>query len=176
MNIASALQGLASLMWLVALGLLGFAVFNAARGRRFLGGATLVVGAVVVAVALTSVAAGLVFIQPDERGVVVSSLQAEGYRSQVLTPGLRWFVPFAETVRTYTISRQTYTMATTSGEGQIQGDDSIQARTKDGQQVFIDASVIFSIDPDKVIPMHITWQNRFQDEVVRPLSRSAIRD
>ncbi len=67
-------------------------------------------------------------------------------------------------------------MATTTGEGQVAGDDSIQARTRDGQQVFIDASVIYSIDPAHLIELHITWQNRFEDNVVRPVARSAIRD
>jgi regulator of protease activity HflC (stomatin/prohibitin superfamily) len=67
-------------------------------------------------------------------------------------------------------------MATAATEGAVQGDDSIQCRTKDGQQVFIDASVIYSIDPAHVINLHITWQNRYQDNVVRPVVRSAIRD
>jgi regulator of protease activity HflC (stomatin/prohibitin superfamily) len=67
-------------------------------------------------------------------------------------------------------------MSSTPGEGQVQGDDSVQTRTKDGQQVFIDASVTYSIDPAKVIDLHITWQNRFQDELVRPQSRGIVRD
>ncbi len=67
-------------------------------------------------------------------------------------------------------------MATTTGEGQVTGDDSIQCRTKDGQQVFIDASVIYSIDPVHLINLHITWQGRFEESVVRPVVRSAIRD
>ncbi|HLE28952.1 MAG TPA: SPFH domain-containing protein [Anaerolineales bacterium] len=176
MNIASLLQGLASLAWLLAIGALGFAVFNAARGRRFAGGAALLVGAMVAAVVLTIVAAGLVFIEPDERGVVISALDPKGYRDQALTPGLRWVIPFAERVQKYTISRQTYTMSATAAEGQVEADDSIRARTKDGQEVFVDASVIYAIDPDKVVALHITWQSRYQDEVIRPLSRGIIRD
>jgi prohibitin 1 len=176
MNIAALLQGLASLAWLAAIGALGFAVFSAARGRRFFGGAALVVGAVVVAILLTSVAAGLVFLQANEYGVVVSALQPKGYRDKAIGPGLHWIVPFAESVQKYSIAKQTYTMSTATGEGQVSGDDSVQARTKDGQQVFIDASVTYSIDPAKVIDLHITWQNRFQDELVRPQSRGIIRD
>lgn len=176
MNIAVLLQGLASLAWLAAIGALGFAVFSAARGRRFVGGAALVVGAVVLAILLTSVSAGLVFLQADEYGVVISALQPRGYRDQAIGPGLHWIVPFAESVQKYSIKKQTYTMSSTPGEGQVQGDDSVQTRTKDGQQVFIDASVTYSIDPAKVIDLHITWQNRFQDELVRPQSRGIVRD
>src|SRR5262249_44907589 len=36
--------------------------------------------------------------------------------------------------------------------------------------------VIYSIDPTQLINLHITWQNRFEDNVVRPVARAAIRD
>jgi len=125
---------------------------------------------------LTTVSAGLVFIQADQRGVVISAVAPKGYREQPLQPGLRWVIPFAENVRFYSISRQTYTMSVAANEGDIQGDDSIRARTRDGQEVNIDASVIYSIDPNKIIQMHIEWQDRYQDAVVRPLARGIIRD
>jgi regulator of protease activity HflC (stomatin/prohibitin superfamily) len=99
-----------------------------------------------------------------------------GYREQALQPGLRWIIPFAETVVKYPISRQTYTMSIAPEEGQIQGDDSIEARTADGQKVLIDASVIFAIDPTKVTQVHITWQDRYANDLVRAVSRGVIRD
>lgn len=67
-------------------------------------------------------------------------------------------------------------MSSTSSEGAAQGGDSIQARTKDGQQVFIDASVIYAVDPTQLIKLHINWQNRYEENVVRPVTRAAIRD
>jgi regulator of protease activity HflC (stomatin/prohibitin superfamily) len=127
---------------------------------------------------LSILGAGLVFIEPNERGIVISpySFRAPlGYLPNALTPGLRWIVP-GERVQTYPISKQTYTMSAATNEGQIPGDDSIRARTKDGQEVFIDASVIFSIDPTKVIDLHISWQSRYQDELVRPTARGIVRD
>jgi regulator of protease activity HflC (stomatin/prohibitin superfamily) len=36
--------------------------------------------------------------------------------------------------------------------------------------------VIYSIDPTMVVPLHINWQDRYQDNVVRPLARGIIRD
>jgi len=72
---------------------------------------TVVLGIVGIAVLLTIVAAGLVFIQPEERGVVISAFAEKGYREQALQPGLNWVIPFAETVVIYPISRQTYTMS-----------------------------------------------------------------
>lgn len=176
MNIAIALQGLASFSWLLVIGLIILAVFRTTRGRPLKGAGSMVVVLIVLAVVLSTVSAGLVFVQPDERGVVVSAVEEKGYRDVPLQPGLRWVIPFAENVQLYSISRQTYTMSMATTEGDVLGDDSIRARTKDGQEVFIDASVIYSIDPEKVVMLHIDWQNRFQDEVVRPLSRGIIRD
>jgi regulator of protease activity HflC (stomatin/prohibitin superfamily) len=130
----------------------------------------------VAAILLTAVGAGLVFLQANEYGVVISAFQPNGYRTQALGPGLHWIIPFIESVQKYSIARQTYTMSSTTSEGAVQGDDSIQARTKDGQQIFIDASVIYAVDPTQLIPLHITWQNRYEENVVRPVSRAAIRD
>ncbi|MCJ7585006.1 MAG: prohibitin family protein [Anaerolineales bacterium] len=176
MNIASVLQGLATFSWLLVVGVIALAVVRATRAKPMKGAVSITIGMIVFSLVLTTVSAGLVFIQPDERGVVVSAVSPKGYRDQTLQPGLRWVIPFAENVRLYSISRQTYTMSVAPAEGQIQGDDSIRARTKDGQEVNVDASVIYSIDPNKIIQMHIEWQDRYQDAVVRPLARGVIRD
>ncbi len=176
MDIASVLQALASLAWLVALGALGFAVFSAARGRKFIGGAATVIIAVVAALLLTGVAAGLVFVQPDELGIVITAIGRGGIRPDPLGPGLHWIVPFAERVERYSILRQTYTMSSVTGEGQTAGDDSIQVRTKDGQQVYIDASVIYAVDPAKVVKLYTTWKKDYENGLVRPQSRGVIRD
>jgi regulator of protease activity HflC (stomatin/prohibitin superfamily) len=176
MNIATFLRALSSISWVVALGVIVLAVMRSAQGRSFRPAASLVIGAVVIALVLTAVSAGLVFIQPEERGIVISAVASQGYRETILQPGLRWVIPFAENVVTYPISRQTYTMSIAPGEGQIQGDDSVAARTSDGQGVLIDASVIYAVEPTKVIDVHITWQSRYAQDLVRPLSRGIIRD
>jgi regulator of protease activity HflC (stomatin/prohibitin superfamily) len=176
MNLANFIQGLATVVWLVTVGVIVLAVVRASRGRPIKRAASIVIGLVVFAVLFTSVGAGLVFLQADENGIVISALEPKGYRPQPLGTGLHWVIPFVENVRTYSIAKQTYTMSSTATEGQTLGDDSIQARTKDGQQVFIDASVIYAIDPAHLVDLHITWQNRYQDNVVRPVARAAIRD
>ena len=178
MNIVTLIRSLGGLAWIAAIGLGMFAVARASRNQK-VGGLTSTATIMVVAAAvLTILGSGLVFIEPNERGVVVSPYGFRaplGYLPDPLTPGLRWIVP-GERVQTYAISRQTYTMSAATAEGQVQGDDSIRARTKDGQEVFIDASIIYSVDASKVIQLHIEWQNRFESEVVRPTARNAIRD
>jgi regulator of protease activity HflC (stomatin/prohibitin superfamily) len=176
MNVAEVLRILSTLSWLLALAVIVLAVVRAGRNQPVKAAGSLVVGAVVVALLLTVVSAGLVFIQPEERGVVISAVAPEGYRSQGLQPGLHWIIPFAENVIRYPISRQTYTMSVAPSEGQVAGDDSVDTRTSDGQQVKIDASVIYSIKPTEVVNVHIAWQDRYSADLVRPLTRGIIRD
>jgi regulator of protease activity HflC (stomatin/prohibitin superfamily) len=175
MNVTVAFQGIATIAWLVVLVVIGLAVFRAARGKPFRAAGWLVLGAGIVALLATSLSAGLVFVQPTDRGVVISALD-KGVRQEALQPGLNWIVPFLENVIEYPISRQTYTMSIAAEEGQIQGDDSVEARTSDGQVVKVDASVIFSVDPDRVVEVHIKWQNQYVNNLVRAVSRGVIRD
>jgi regulator of protease activity HflC (stomatin/prohibitin superfamily) len=176
MNVASIVKLFAAGAWMAFLGLLAIVVLRASRSKNVKGPVTFMVILLAGAVILTTVASGLVFIKPEERGVVISALQPTGIRSQPLQPGLRWIIPFFESVVTYRISRQTYTMSIADREGDIQGDDSIAARTADGQEIFVDASVIYSIDPAQVVKVHVDWQDRYTDGLVRPLSRGVIRD
>jgi regulator of protease activity HflC (stomatin/prohibitin superfamily) len=116
------------------------------------------------------------FLQADEYGIVKSYIQPNGYRNKPIGPGLHLIIPGIESIQKYSIASQTYTMSSTNSEGTVQGDDSIQARTKDGQQIFIDASVIYGVDPNQLVQLHIKWQNRYEDMVVRPVARAAIRN
>jgi len=174
-SLVSIISFLAAMAWLAVFSVLALVVIRATRNRPMANGWVLVLTTAGVALVLNIIAAGLVFIEPSERGVVVS-IAAGGVRQQALQPGLHWVIPFAETVVHYPISRQTYTMSIAAEEGAVQGDDSIEARTSDGQVVLVDASVIFALDPTKVVNVHIEWQDRYLDGVVRPISRGVIRD
>ncbi len=132
-------------------------------------------GLVLFAVLLTLLVNSLVFIQPQEVGVVVNLLAPRGYREEPLYSGLNWITPFVARVYRYPVSWQTYTMSSTPGEGQRPGDDSVSARTSDGQEVFLDLSLIYAIDAPQAVRVHIGWQNRYPEDFVRPLLRSTIR-
>jgi regulator of protease activity HflC (stomatin/prohibitin superfamily) len=176
MNIASVFQGIASIAWIGFLALLVLTIMRASRNQPTKGFGTGVIALAIVALVMTAAGAGMVFLQADQYGVVISAFQPNGYRPQPLGPGLHLIIPGIESVQVYSVARQTYTMSSSAAEGQISGDDSIEARTKDGQQVYIDASVIYAIDPTQLINLHKVWQNRYQDNVVRPIVRAAIRD
>jgi regulator of protease activity HflC (stomatin/prohibitin superfamily) len=175
MNIASLIKVVAVIFWIVFFLLLGLVAYRSAKRNPLPKGKTWIIIALVAAFVLTTLSSGLVFINPEERGVVISAVSPTGYRAEPLTPGLRWIIPFAETVVRYPISKQTYTMSIASNEGQVQGDDSITARTFDGQQIYVDASVIYEINPAKVVQVHIQWQDRYPD-LIRAQARGIIRD
>jgi regulator of protease activity HflC (stomatin/prohibitin superfamily) len=176
MNIATLLTGIATVAWVAFVGAVALVIVRATRSKPMHGGGLAILVTAVIAILMTSLSSGVVFINPQERGLVLSALSSTGYRQDTLTPGIHFIIPGFEQVIRYPISRQTYTMSASTGEGQVTGDDSITARTSDGQEVFIDASVIYTIDPAQVIKLHIEWQNRYQDELVRPQSRGIIRD
>ncbi len=175
MNIVAFVRSAGFLALLVAIGLTVLATARTGRNQGAKGIGTSAVIMFVVASILIIVSLGVVFVEPDERGVVIT-ISKGGILPNALEPGIHLIIPVVQRVETYSIARATYTMATTAGEGQVQGDDSIEARTKDGQQVYIDASVIYSVDPTKLVNLHITWKHTYQDNVVRPVARSAIRD
>jgi len=176
MRITDIITGLSALLWAAALGLFILITVQSTRGQKIRNSRTLIIIMLSSALVVTTLGAGLVFVEPHERGVIISAIAEKGYRETVLQPGLRWIMPFVERVERYPISRQTYTMSIAAFEGDIQGDDSITARTADGQEIFVDASVIYQINPSKVVDIHILWQKRYSSDLIRAQSRGIIRD
>ncbi len=176
MNIASIFRLIATVLWLAAFALLALSIVRAGQNRPIRRSGALIMSAFVVAVIVSLIGIGMIFVQPQERGVVVSAISPKGYREQALQPGLNWIIPGLENVVYYPVQKQNYTMSIAPQEGNIIGDDSITARTADGQQILVDASVIYHINPTEVISVHIDWQERYKDELIRPLSRAVIRD
>ncbi len=127
-------------------------------------------------VALNTLGAGLVFIDQFESGVVVSPLSAGGVRPDPIGPGVHFVTPFIESVDRFTVAKQEYTMSGQTNEGAQQGNDAVEARTSDGQQVYIDATVRYYADPAQVVSLRRTWQgqDRYISGFVRPTTRNVI--
>ncbi len=134
-----------------------------------------VILALSIASILSLLSAALVFIEPQEVGVVISVISPNGYREDPLRSGLHVIVPLAERVVRYPIYWQTYTMSTEALEGSKVGNDAISARTSDGQAVYIDSSVIYRLDANEAVRVHIDLQNRYVDDFIRPVMRGVIR-
>ena len=175
MALITIIGGIAMASWLLVVAAIAFIVMRISRGQKYNSGIVFLVVAIVLAIVLNTVSAGLVFVEPQKRGVVLT-VASGGIKNTPLQPGLNWVIPYAETVLHYDVSKQTYTMSIAHAEGAVIGDDSIQALTKDGQNVLVDASIIFKVDPDKVVQVHKEWQSNYVDNMVRPLARGVIRD
>ena len=67
-------------------------------------------------------------------------------------------------------------MSGSINEGAQVGNDAVEARTSDGQQVYIDATVRYSADPAKVVTLRRIWQgqDRYISGFVRPSTRNVI--
>lgn len=141
--------------------------------RRAGQGGALPIG--IVGVIFILLGLSLVSVGPNERVVVFN--RVTGNLGDPKGPGLVFVNPLTTTYRKYDISRQTYTMSAAYNEGEVVGDDSVTARTSGGQEVFVDVTVIYSINPDRLNDVHIRWpDDRYRDELVRPLLRSVVRD
>lgn len=176
MNIASLFQTFAVVAWMAFFGLVFMVVVRLSRKMPVRGLSTGMVVVLVLAILMTTLGAGLVFIEPYETGVVVTILSDGGMRSEPLLSGLYWIVPFVERVERYPISIQTFTMARTESEGETLGELTVEARTSDGQRIWVDSSVIYQIEPSVVTTLHKEWQHRYQTDLILPQARGIIRD
>ncbi len=113
-----------------------------------------------------------IIVDPGERAVVFNKLSGN---LRILDEGFHFLKPFVDHPTIYDIKVKTYTMSKTQWEGEIKGDDSLKALTKEGLVVFLDISVRFHPDPEKLILLHKTIGKDYIYKVVRPQVRSVAR-
>jgi regulator of protease activity HflC (stomatin/prohibitin superfamily) len=79
-------------------------------------------------------------------------------------------------VTTFDIKTQNYLMSAKESEGQVQGDDAIRVLSSDGLEVTIDLSVLYRVDPSKAPFILQNIGEKYEEKIVRPVSRTVIRD
>ncbi len=164
-----ALAGVASLIGGIAL-----AILAASQGRPVRNGVLLAVTGAFIAVIGGIMSQGILVVQPTERAVVFNTLS--GSLETPRLPGTNIIIPVLQQAQTYDMSQQQYTMSGQSSEGARSGDDAVRGRTVDGQEVLLDITVLYSIDPDQVNLIHQRWQDRYEDDFIRPTTRGFVRD
>jgi prohibitin 2 len=119
---------------------------------------------------------GFVSVGAGEAGVVFD--RGRGVIQQPLGEGLHIKIPFWQIVDIYSVRTREYTMSKIAGEGSINGDDAITARSRDGQEVFIDATILHRISPADApkIKQTLGSQRDYDNIVIRPISRSVVRE
>lgn len=92
-----------------------------------------------------------------------------------MNPGLNLVNPLGK-VEKMSIRTEQYTMSVAQEEGQRQGDDSIDALSKEGLQLKLDITVLYSLQKDKASDVYSQLGREFAEKVIRPEIRSAIRE
>ncbi|MDB5013742.1 MAG: band 7 protein [Daejeonella sp.] len=93
----------------------------------------------------------------------------------VLYSGMNMINPLVE-ITTFDAKTQTYTMSGIHDEGMKEGDDAIRVLSADGLEVTIDLSVLFKVKPTEAPRILKQIGVSYLDNIVRPISRTAIRD
>jgi len=133
-----------------------------------------IIVAIIIALLLMTVFFKIyVVVDPGERAVIFNKLTG-GLR---VTPseGFYLLVPFVETVVVYDVKVKTYTMSGILFEGEVKGDDALQALTSDGQTVSLDLSVRFHPLTEKLVNLHKEIGVDYVNKVVRPQVRAIAR-
>jgi regulator of protease activity HflC (stomatin/prohibitin superfamily) len=89
--------------------------------------------------------------------------------------GLTFINPFAE-LKQITTRTQNYTMSEVHNEGNKEGDDAVRALSKDGLEVAIDLTILYKVIPEKTPQIYREIGLDFEDKIIRPLTRTKIRD
>jgi regulator of protease activity HflC (stomatin/prohibitin superfamily) len=138
-------------------------------GSRF-GGIVSTTGIVIIFLGL--ILASFKVIDPGKVGVQTLFGKVQ---DNVLESGPHVVNPFVD-ITTFNIQTQNYTMSAKSSEGQVEGDDAIRVLSSDGLEVTIDLSVLFKVNPLKAPYILQNIGEDYEDKIVRPITRTAIRD
>ena len=114
-----------------------------------------------------------IVVDPGERAVIFN--KATGNLHVTPNEGFYFLVPLIEEPTIYDVKAKTYTMSIATLEGEMKGDDSLQALTSDGQTVLIDISVRYHPDIDNLDKLHRRIGVNFVNKVLRPQVRSIVR-
>jgi regulator of protease activity HflC (stomatin/prohibitin superfamily) len=93
----------------------------------------------------------------------------------VLYSGLHIVNPLID-ITPFDVKTQNYTMSAVHDEGMKSGDDAIRVLSADGLEVTIDLSVLFKVSPSQAPRILRQIGDDYLDKIVRPVSRTAIRD
>jgi regulator of protease activity HflC (stomatin/prohibitin superfamily) len=129
-----------------------------------------IAGVIVVVLGLASSS-----VKQIEHGTVGVQVLFGKVQGTVLESGLHIIDPVVDVVP-FNIQTQNYTMSSKDNEGQVQGDDAIHVLSSDGLEVTIDLSVLYTVIPSKAPFILQNIGDKYEDVIVRPVTRTAIRD
>ena len=115
----------------------------------------------------------LIFVPAGFVGVVYD--RGLGVLGKPMREGINFAIPFWQTVTLFDTRIQEYTMSAAVDEGALRRDDALDAPTSDGQQVKVDATVLFRVNSEKAPELFRAIGVTYVDKIIRPFTRSQIR-
>ncbi|MFQ5493439.1 MAG: prohibitin family protein [Candidatus Dojkabacteria bacterium] len=131
-----------------------------------------VVLAIVLFVFIFFISALYTIVNAGEVGVVSTFGNVS---ENALQPGFHLKNPFSQIIKMNTRTAS-YTMSGSYAEGEIQGDDSIQALAKDGGLVWFDVTVLYRLKTEAAPEVYKSLGIAYQENIIRPEIRSTIRE
>jgi regulator of protease activity HflC (stomatin/prohibitin superfamily) len=175
MGISSLIGTLSLVGFLAFLGGVALVVLSASQGRPVRNGILLAVVGLVAGLVFSVISQGILIVQPQQVAVIFNTLT--GVLEPERRSGTSIVIPIVQEYTIYPIDQQQYTMSgSTELGGRAGADDAVRARTRDGQEVRMDVTVIFSINPSGANIVHQRWRNRYSEDFIRPTTRSFVRD
>lgn len=110
-------------------------------------------------------------VAPGEVGIPVTF----GSAGTPMQSGVAITNPFAS-VKKLSVRTEEYTMSIAGGEGAKGGDDSVAVLGKDGATGHVDATIVYRLEKTAASKMYREVGTNFVDKLVRPTTRSCIRD
>lgn len=114
------------------------------------------------------------FVQISAGTVGVQTLFGK-VQKRILTEGLSVVNPIMSVTK-FDTKTQNYTMSAVHDEGDQNGDDAIRVLSADGLEVIIDLTVLYRVMADKAPTILRTIGEDYTAVVVRPITRTKIRD
>jgi len=134
----------------------------------------LLTGALVpICFALSYVIFGVLEVPFDQVAVVYDTLT--GKLLEPFPAGTYILGPFRRVANRYPLEILEYTMINFE-DGAYPPGDAIEARTADGQPVWVGITVFVMVDPNNVNTLYTRWGAFYLDRFVRPISRAIVRD
>jgi len=150
--------------------IVGIVIKRSPEPTNHFSGIVTVVGVVIIFLGISLSAFKV--IDPGKVGVQTLFGQVQ---NDVLPSGLHIIDPLVD-VTVFDTRTQNYTMSAKSGEGQVEGDDAIRVLSSDGLEVTIDLSILYKVTPSKAPYIYQNIGVDYEDKIVRPITRTAIRD
>jgi regulator of protease activity HflC (stomatin/prohibitin superfamily) len=135
----------------------------------------LIAPAVIALIFIFIILDGLVSVPAGHVAVIFD--QGRGVLEQELDEGLHLKIPFWQQATVMDARTQEYTMSIAEGEGSKYSDDSIESRSKDGQIIWIDATILYHIDKNEAdnIKRTLGTKEEYNTKIVRPRAREILR-